>query len=257
MQVIAHRGASGVAPENTLAAVRLAADLGAQAVEVDLRRTRDGRIVLMHDDTLERTTNGRGLVAERTLDELKKLDAGSWFPRRFWLRRRAAPRFTGEPIPTLEELLDLACRRDIGLYLEIKAPCPPGTEQAVVAAIHNAGALARTAVISYDPAVLQRVRQTDPAVSLGYNFKWHQLDPVIRAVSVGAKIIVPRVYYASPRLVAEAKRRGLQVIVWTVNDPERIKDMVALGVDGIMSDYPDRLAAVVAASASPSLPARA
>jgi glycerophosphoryl diester phosphodiesterase len=245
MQVIAHRGATGRAPENTLPAFRLAADLGAQAIETDLRLTRDHRVVLMHDDTLQRTTSGRGPVTAKTLDELRELDAGSWFPKRFWRKRHVAPRFAGEPIPTLEELLDLACQRDIALYLEIKAPCPIGTERAVVQAIRDAGALARSAVISFDAAVLERVRQTDPAVTIGYTFKRRQRDAVDRAIAVGAKIILPRVNRVTPTLITEAKRRGLKVVTWTVNDIRKMRQLMDLGVDGIMSDFPGRLAAVV------------
>jgi glycerophosphoryl diester phosphodiesterase len=244
MQVIAHRGATGRAPENTLAAFRLAADLGAQAIETDLRLTRDGHVVLMHDDTLQRTTSGRGPVTAKTLDELRELDAGSWFPRRFWRKHHVAPPFAGEPIPTIEELLDLACWRDIALYLEIKAPCPSGTELAVVQAIRDAGALARCTVISFEAAVLEHVRQSDPAVSTGYTFKRRQRDAVDRAVALGAKMILPRVNRVTPTLIAEAKRRGLRVVTWTVNDVERMKQLMALGMDGIMSDFPGRLAAV-------------
>jgi glycerophosphoryl diester phosphodiesterase len=247
MQVIGHRGACGLAPENTLAAFRLAADLGAQAIETDLQLTRDGRIVLVHDDKLQRTTNGRGLVTAKALDELKRLDAGAWFPKRVLRKRRAASRFTDERIPTLEELLDLARERDIGLYLEIKAPCAPGTEQAIVTAIHEAGALARCAVICFDPAVLGRVRKIDPAVTLGYLFKRRQRNAVARALATGAKVILPHVSRVTPKLIAEAKRGGLQVVTWTVNDIKQMKQFMRLGVDGIMTDFPDRLAAVVRA----------
>src|SRR5712671_5745345 len=99
---IGHRGASGLAPENTLAAFRLAADLGAQAVETDLQLTRDGRLILIHDDKLRRTTNGRGLVTAKTFDELRRLDAGAWFPKRVVGRRQVPRRFAGERIPSLE-----------------------------------------------------------------------------------------------------------------------------------------------------------
>jgi glycerophosphoryl diester phosphodiesterase len=249
MQIIAHRGASGLAPENTLAAFRLAADLGAEAIETDLRLTGDGRIVLIHDRRLRRTTNGRGRVARKTFDELRRLDAGSWFPKHAWHKRRAARPFAGEFIPSLEELLDLARERDLGLYLEIKAPCSQGTEQALVAAIRNAGAQARSTVISFDAAVLQRVRQADPTLTLGYTFGWRQPVAVPRALQAGATVILPRASRTTPRLIAEAKGHGLKVISWRVNDTQRMKQLMALGgLDGIMSDFPDRLAAVVRGS---------
>lgn len=245
MEVIGHRGASGLAPENTLAAFRLASDLGAQSVETDLQLTRDGRLVLMHDDKLRRTTNGRGVVTAKTFDELRRLDAGSWFPKRVVGKRRVPRRFAGKIIPSLEELFDLAHERHIGLYLEIKAPCAPGTEKAVVAAIHAAGALARSTVICFDLNVLRSVRNLDPDVALGYLFDKRRPDAVSRAVGAGAGTILPRANRVTAKLMAEAKRHNLKVITWTVNAPKQMKQLMALGVDGIMSDFPDCLAAVV------------
>jgi glycerophosphoryl diester phosphodiesterase len=245
MWIIGHRGASGGAPENTLAAFRLAADLGAQAIETDLQLTRDGRLVLMHDDQLQRTTNGRGVVTAKNFDELRKLDAGSWFPKRIIAKRRSPARFAGEAIPCIEELFELARERDIGLYLEMKAPCAPGAEKAVVAAIHAAGAIARSTVICFDLGVLQRVREIDSNIALGYLFNKKLPDAVARAVSAGAKVILPRADRVTAELVAEAKRRRLQVVTWTVNDPKIMKHLMGVGVDGIMSDFPDRLAGVL------------
>jgi glycerophosphoryl diester phosphodiesterase len=245
MEIIGHRGASGLAPENTLASFRLAADLGAQFVETDVQSTRDGRLILIHDDKLRRTTSGRGFVGEKTLGELRRLDAGAWFPKRVLRKRRAASRFAGERIPTIEELFDLARERSIGLYLEIKAPCAPGTEKAIVTAIQDAGALARSTVICFDRRVLARVRAIDPEIPLGYLFSRRTPDAVARAVGAGASTILPRVTRVTAKLIAEARRHHLKVVTWTVNDPKRMKQLIALGVDGIMSDFPDRLAAVV------------
>ena len=248
MWVIGHRGASGAAPENTLAAFHLAADLGAQYVETDLQLTRDGRLVLMHDEKLQRTTNGRGLVTSKTFHELRWLDAGSWFPKRILGKRRAPPRFAGERIPSIEELLDLARERDIGLYLEVKVPCAHGAERAVVAALRAAGALARCTVICFDVSVLLRVRELDPAVALGYLFDKRLPDAVARAISAGAGTILPRADRVTPKLIQEARAHNLKMVTWTVNDKKIMKELIALGVDGIMSDFPDRLAAVVGSS---------
>lgn len=245
MQIIGHRGASGLAPENTLAAFRLAADLGAQAIETDLQLTRDGRLILLHDPKLQRTTNGRGLVSAKTFDELRRLDAGSWFPKRVLGKRRAPRRFAREVIPSIEELLDLARERDIGLYLEIKAPCAPGTEEAVVSAIHGAGALARCNVICFDLGVLLAVRKFNPDIALGYLFDKRMPSAVARAVSAGAGTILPRANRVTAKLIAEARRHNLKVVTWTVNDAKQMKRLMALGVDGIMSNFPDRLAAMV------------
>jgi glycerophosphoryl diester phosphodiesterase len=245
VQIIGHRGASGLAPENTLASFRLAADLGAQYIETDLQLTRDRRVVLLHDDKLRRTTSGRGFVGEKTLDELRRLDAGSWFPKRVLRKRRTPPRFAGEFIPTIEELFDLARQRSLGLYLEIKAPCAPGAEKAIVTAIHDAGALARSTIICFDRRVLARVREIDPEVPLGYLFSRPTRDAVARAVGAGAGTILPRANRVTGKLIAQAHRQNLKVVTWTVNDLRRMKQLIALGVDGIMSNFPDRLAAAV------------
>jgi glycerophosphoryl diester phosphodiesterase len=244
VQVIGHRGASGLAPENTLAAFRLAGDLGAQAIETDLQMTRDGRLVLMHDEGLQRTTNGRGLLATKTFPELRDLDAGSWFPKRVLRNRRGSPRFAGERIPSIEELLDLARECNLELYLEMKTPCAPGTEKAVAAAIRSAGALARSTVICFDLGVLRRVRQIDPAVKLGYLFNKRLPDAVALAVAAEAKTILPHASRVTVKLIAEAKQNGLKVVTWTVNDPKRMKELIEAGVDGIMTDFPGRLAAL-------------
>jgi len=181
MEIIGHRGASGHAPENTLAAFRMAADLGARAIETDLQLTRDGRLVIMHDDTLQRTTSGRGAVTAKTFEELRRLDAGSWFPERILRKSRSARRFAGERVPSIEEVFELAAARDIGLYLEMKAPCAPEAAEAVVAAIRAAGAAARSTVICFDADVLKRVRAMDPAVAVGYLFSGRLRDAVARA----------------------------------------------------------------------------
>ena len=240
MWIIGHRGASGVAPENTLAAYRLAVELGAQYVETDLQLSRDARLVALHDDTLRRTTNGRGPVAGKTLEELRQLDAGSWFRG---VNGRGT--FAGERIPTVEEVLAFGREYDIGLYLEIKAPRASGAEHAVVAAVHAASALLRTNVISFDLGVLERVRKIEPVLVLGYLFRRRTPDAVARAVDTGARIVLPRVNRVTPKLVEEAKRNDLKVVAWPVNRLRQMRSMMAMGVDGIMTAYPDQLLALV------------
>jgi glycerophosphoryl diester phosphodiesterase len=238
--IIGHRGASGVAPENTLAAFRRAVEMGAQYIETDLQLSRDARLVALHDDTLQRTTNGRGPVSARTLDELKKLDAGSWF--------RGGPggkRFAGERIPTLEEVLAFGRDHHIGLFLEMKTPEGSGAERALVEAIRTAGAMDRTRVICFDPGVLARVRALEPLLTLGLLFSKALRDPVARAVDAGAKILLPRTDRVTAKLVAEAKRHELKVVTWTTNDRKKMRKLITLGVDGIITNYPDRLAAIL------------
>jgi len=229
-----------MAPENTLTAFCRAIEMGAQYIETDLQLSRDARLVALHDDTLQRTTDGHGPVAAKSLEDLRRLDAGSWFHP-----GKGRENFAGERIPTVEEVLAFARERDIGLYLEIKAPRASGAEHAVVAAVHAASALLRTNVISFDLGVLERVRKIEPVLVLGYLFNKRSPDSVTRAVDAGARIVLPRADCVTPELVAEAKRNDLKMVTWTVNNPKQMQALMALGVDGIMTDYPDRLAALV------------
>ncbi len=240
MWVVAHRGASGHAPENTLAAFRRAVELGAAFIETDLQISRDAHIVIIHDDRLDRTTTGRGPVREHTLAELRELDAGSWYD----------PRFAGERIPTLEEVLEFSRQSDVVFYLEIKPGAPWGVEQAVVGGLRSAGETTRAVVLSFDAATLATVRRLEPTLMTGYLYDRRQPDAVQRALELGARQLAPRGDLVTPELVAEARRSDLQVVTWTINRPEHMRALAAAGVDGIMTDYPDRLIAVLRESGS-------
>ncbi len=240
MWVVAHRGASGHAPENTLAAFRRAVELGAAFIETDLQISRDAHIVIIHDDRLDRTTTGRGPVREHTLAELRELDAGSWYD----------PRFAGERIPTLEEVLEFSRQSDVVFYLEIKPGAPWGVEEAVVGALRSAGETTRAVVLSFDTATLATVRRLEPTLMTGYLYDRRQPDAVQRALELGARQLAPRGDLVTPELVAEARRSDLQVVTWTINRPEHMRALAAAGVDGIMTDYPDRLIAVLRESGS-------
>lgn len=235
MWIIGHRGASGHAPENTLAAFRRAVELGARFIETDLQLSRDSRIVAIHDDTLDRTTNGRGPVHRLTLAELRELDAGSWFD----------PRFAGERIPTLEEILQLARESDVVFYLEIKPGGAWGIEHTLVGALREAQEVVRPVVLSFDAATLAAVRRIEPTLMTGLLFQWPREDAIERAISVGARQLAPHGGQVTPELVTKARRNDLQVVTWTINDPAQMRALISAGVDGIMTDYPDRLVAVL------------
>ena len=155
--VIAHRGASGHAPENTLAAYQRAVELGAGFIETDLHLTRDARFVAIHDATLERTSNGRGNVHDFTLAELRKLDAGMWFDREFM----------GQRIPTLEEILEFAKKHDVIFYLEVKYDAAWGMHHSLAGALQKSQSAARTIVISFDESTLTALRQVDSTMMMG------------------------------------------------------------------------------------------
>ena len=239
MWVVAHRGASGHAPENTMAAFRRAVEMGARFIETDLHLTRDARVVAIHDSTLDRTTNGRGLVDLLPLKEVRALDAGAWFGS------HAAESFAGERVPTLDEILRFARERDIIFYLEIKSDGTWGVEHAVVAALRDTGEAARVIILSFDPATLLSVNRLDQTMMTGYLCEHPSNDLVERSVRAGARQIAPRGDLVTPDLVKKAHEAGLQVVTWTINEPEQMRRLIAAGVDGIMSDYPDRLASVL------------
>ena len=231
MLAIAHRGASGYAPENTFAAFRRATALGAGFIETDLQLSRDARLVAIHDATVNRTTNGQGAVHDMTLAELRRLDAGSWF----------GSEFAGERIPTIEEILEFANKHDVVFYLEMKPSGSWGGEHALISALRESGEIARTVVISFDPAILAGVRKIEPTLMTGLLFEGHIPNPLDKASEIGARQLAVRGDLVTPRLLKEARGRDLQVVCWTVNHPGHMRLLVQAGVDGIISDYPDRL----------------
>jgi glycerophosphoryl diester phosphodiesterase len=231
--VIAHRGASGHAPENTLAAFRKAVSLGAAFIETDLQLSRDAHFVAIHDATVDRTTGGHGAVHDLTLAELRRLDAGSWF----------SSEFAGERIPTLEEILDFSKKHDVVFYLELKPSGSWGGEHALIGALRESGEIPRVVVISFDVAILESLRKIEPTLMTGVLYEGQIDRPVERAVEIGARQLAVRGDLVTPALLGEARKKDLQVVCWTVNQPAHMRLLIDAGVDGIMSDYPDRVVA--------------
>lgn len=233
--VIAHRGFSGAAPENTLAAFKKAIDAGADMVELDVHLSKDGHVVVIHDDTLDRTTNGKGNVASYTLSQLSEFDAGSWFN----------PRFSGERIPTLQEVLNLA-RGRIPVHIEIKKGDLGPYSIADLAnrslqEVEKAGMLSQVLFGSFDPAAIDRVSQSNPRarVALIHNQPWTVPQEVtggrnIAVLSCGGKVL-------TQSNISGAHRRGLRIFVWTLNTDEQMQHFLNLEVDGIITNHPDRL----------------
>jgi len=218
-----------------MAAFERAVQLGAPFIETDLHLTRDARFVAIHDATLDRTTNGRGVIQDFSLAELRELDAGHWFDRSFM----------GERIPTLDEVLAFSRQRDVIFYLEIKYDSAWGMHHALVGALQSTDSAARTVILSRDPATLRAVRMLDSAVMLGLLAEENRADLVRAAVAAGARQLCPKADLVGSKLVNEAHAADLHIATWTVNDREEMTRTIAAGVDGIMSDFPDRLRAVV------------
>lgn len=232
--IIAHRGASGHAPENTLAAIELAASAGASWIEIDVNISRDGVPVLHHDDGLARCTDGSGLVIEHDLDALKKLDSGSWF----------SADFAGEPMASLAECLALAKKRSLGVNLEIK-PCSGWeipTTKAIADLLNSTAELPPILISSFSHIALLHAKLHMPKIARGSLFlvappDWQTLTREVSASTIHL--------HANTLLTQQDVQtfhdNELSVYCYTVNSPERAAQVFNLGVDGIFTNYPAEL----------------
>lgn len=228
--ILAHRGASAQAPENTLAAFRLAAEAGADGIELDVHLSQDGEIVVIHDEQVDRTTNGHGWVHAMTLAELKALDAGSWF----------SPRFSGERIPTLAEVLEAVGPAVQLINIELKSGrvLYPGLETRVIETLRRFGLLQRCILSSFNHFSLRLVKQIEPRARTGVLYVEGLVDPWVYARHVPADAIHPPHYAVFPELVTGAHAAGLAVNTWTVDAPDDVRRVVACGVDAVITNDP-------------------
>ena len=238
---IAHRGASGHRPENTLAAFRYAIELGTDMIEVDCQLTGDGAPVILHDETLDRTTDGRGPLRLRTLAEVRALDAGSWF----------SPQFAGERVPTLEETVETVRDGGVGLNLELKGDDDPGRLELIsLGILASYRFLPRTVFSSFSPRRMRALRERSAeariAILLEAGASW--AGGLALARELAAEALHPDRALATARHVAEAHEHGLAVRVWPVNRPKEVAALLERGVDGIFTDFPERLPAPDATS---------
>jgi len=236
---IAHRGASAAAPPNTLAAFEKAVELGADGIEFDVHLSADGVLVVIHDFNVDDTTDGSGRVAEMTLAQLKQLDAGSRFD----------PAFAGERIPTLEEVLETVGSR---LLLNIELKCfslrDNGLERAVITQVRRHNLDNRVLLSSFNPLSLRRAKKIAPRIPVGLLYApWLPL-PLRRAwlaPLVPHEARHPEHTLVDAHYMAWARRRGYRVNAWTVNDPNEMRRLIDLGVDGIITPVPDVLHSVL------------
>ncbi len=217
-----HRGNPAEHPENTLASFRSAIDLGVDMIECDVHLSSDGELVVIHDHTLDRTTDGRGLVAQHTLAELRRLDAGA-----------------GERLPVLPEVCELA-RDRVGLCIEIKQiPVPyPGLEERLIACLGGLGMLDQTAVISFHHASVRRLKELEPRLATGVLEGARPIDPVSLLRSANADIYSPHYGAMDPELVEEIHRAGGVVGVWTVDDAAAVAWCRACRPDSVFTNRP-------------------
>ncbi|QSF45923.1 glycerophosphodiester phosphodiesterase [Paenibacillus tianjinensis] len=235
----AHRGASAVCPENTMAAFRKSLELGATGIETDVQMSSDGGLVLIHDESLKRTAGADGYVKDKTLSQLLELDAGSWF----------GPEFKDERLPTLEELLDLLQKRDTVLNIELKNGIfmYPGMEEKVIAAVRDYGMSERVILSSFNHYSLAYCKSLAPEIRTGILYGEGLYRPWDYAATLQADALHAYHYAVLPEFVAEASEHHVAYHPWTVNDPGRMKELIDAGVAGIITDYPDVLSGLLAA----------
>jgi glycerophosphoryl diester phosphodiesterase len=244
--IFAHRGACLVAPENTLPAFQAAIDLGADGVELDVQYSSDGKLVVIHNPTLDDIAPGEGKVTAHTLEELRKYDAGSHF----------APEFAGVKIPTLDEVLELL-KDELIVNIELKAlestTMSIGVD--VINTVRDHHMEDQVIISSFNPMALRkakkRAREIEYALLLAPDLPGWTRSSLARRYS-GADGLHPEAPMVDAAYMADARRQGLPVRVWTVNDEPEMRRLIALGVDAIITDAPDLLARVLTSSPSPS-----
>jgi glycerophosphoryl diester phosphodiesterase len=221
MLIIGHRGAAALEPENTLRSIARAIEIGADAVEIDVRLSKDGEIVVIHDATVDRTTNGKGTVSSYTLEEIKRLDAGK-----------------GEKIPTLQEVIDFIDNR-VGLVIELKSEEAQG---AVVKLIQQNRMEETVYVISFWHRLVKRVKEIDSQIKTAVLFAGCPVDTCV-ATHASADALLMHYGFVDQRFVAMAHSEGVEVFVWNIDDRSLLEPYAQMGVDGIGSNDPGQLVA--------------
>lgn len=234
--VVAHRGAAGYAPENTMAAFELAYRMQSSMIELDVQRSLDGELVVIHDLTLDRTTSGTGEVRMHTLAELRSLDAGSWF----------GGEYSSQQIPAFEEVLAHYSGKNIGFLIELKAPeLYPGIERQVADSLIKYGydkmGPGQVVVQSFNHESMATFHDMLPAVPTGVLIE----DPAdlenekLDEYRTFASYVNPHIYTVEHSLVRQIHARGMKIYAWTLRSREEADYLLDLGVDGIITDYPD------------------
>ena len=215
---IGHRGARAYAPENTLASFKKAMEIGVDAVELDVRKTKDNQLVVIHDADVKRTTNSEGLVSELTLKEIKSFSAD------------------GEKIPTLDETLDFLDKK-VKVFIELKET---GIEEQTLSIVHAKGLEKNVVIISFLEEALKKVRESDKDIETGLIYAKHK-NPIKAALELKANYLFALYRFTHTANVQKAHENGLKVVVWTINTPDEVEEYAKKGVDGIASDKPDIL----------------
>ncbi|MBM7648642.1 glycerophosphoryl diester phosphodiesterase [Bacillus ectoiniformans] len=241
---VAHRGASGHAPEHTITSYKMGEQMHGDYIEIDLQMTKDGELIAMHDETLDRTTNGTGQVKDHTLAEIKQLDAGSWFNEKY--PEMAKPEYAGLKVPTLDEVFQ-TFGKNANYYIETKSPeVYPGMEEALLEKVKQYGINKDTLLVqSFSAASLLKMHDLDPSVNL-VQLMWYTSpatlsDAELAAVKQYAIGIGPNSSMIDQEYVHKVVNSGLEIHPYTVNEKEEMQKLIDWGVTGIFTNFPDRL----------------
>ncbi len=233
MRIIAHRGYSSQAPENTMAAFERVVSAGFKALELDVQMTKDSQVVVIHDETIDRTSDGQGLVKEHSYEELTQYDFGAWFGRSF----------AGERLPLLADVLDLVQDHDLWVNVELKtgAVAYPGLEDKVITMIRSRDLGDQTLISSFNHYSLKAIKELWPELPIGVLYMAGLYEPWNYARTLGAEALHPYYVGLTPELVRSTKARGLLMHPFTVDKPADIQAVIASGADGIITNYPERV----------------
>lgn len=231
--IYAHRGASGSAPENTMAAFRKAVEFGAGGIECDVQRTKDGALVICHDEALDRTTNGKGYIKDKTYQGIKPLDAGSWFKAEF----------AEERVPLLEELLELVKKSGIYLNIELKNGIVryEGMEREVIDMVRGFGLMDRTVFSSFNHYSIHDIKKEYPEALTGALYMEGLYKPWRYLEEVGCDCAHPFYLAAVPEITEGLKQHGFTTNAFTIDDPKTAAMLVKSGVEGIITNFPERM----------------
>lgn len=229
----AHRGASGYYPENTMLAFKKAVELGCDGVETDVQMTSDGELVLIHDEKVDRTTDGTGFVKDYSLKALSKLSAGSWFNKEY----------VSETIPRVEELLAFAKDTNITINFEVKTGIVayPGIEEKLIELINRYSMKNNVILSSFNHYSMVNCKEVDKEIKTGLLYMEGLYKPEVYCKYVGADAIHPYFYAVNSLIVKAAKRKGIKVNPFTVNEEAEMLKLIHIGVDGIITNFPDKL----------------
>ena len=233
MKIFAHRGASGYAPENTLTAIKKAIEMKADGIEIDIQLTKDGKIVVIHDWKVDRTTTGRGYVYELNFDYIRSLDAGEWYTKDF----------VGEVVPTLEEVLEIL-PKDMMLNIEIKdiARRHSNIEEKMLEVLKKyPEKLDNIIISSFHHDKIKRLQELEPKLKLALltGSEFIEIEKYLSVNDLNSYSYHPEKNFISRETVKTLHEKGIKVFVWTVNKEEDLEYLISIGIDGIITNYPD------------------